>query len=93
MKNLPANAGDAGDASLIPGLRRSPGEENGSPLQYPCLEKSMERGAWWAVDSLPTELPGSTVDTTEQLNNDSVVRGAGKTGVLERPKAVMGQRH
>ena len=53
----------------------------------------MERGAWWAVDSLPTELPGSTVDTTEQLNNDSVVRGAGKTGVLERPKAVMGQRH
>ena len=92
MKNLPANAGDTGDASLIPGLRRSPGEENGSPLQYLCLETSMKRGAWWAVDSLPTELPGSTVDTPEQLNNDSVVRGGGKTGVCSRPKAVLGPR-
>ena len=92
MKNLPANAGDTGDASLIPELRRSPGEENGSPLQYLCLENSMERGAWWAVDSLPTELPESTVDTPEQLNNDSMVRGAGKTGVCSRPKAVLGHR-
>ena len=34
------------DLGLIPGLRRSPGEGNGNPLQYSCLEDSMERGAW-----------------------------------------------
>ena len=46
VKNLPANVGDAG---LIPGSGRSPGEGNGNPLQYSCLEKSMDRGAWWAI--------------------------------------------
>ena len=44
-KNLPANAGDAGS---IPGLGRPPGEGNGNPLQYSCLENSMDRGAWQA---------------------------------------------
>ena len=39
--NLPANAGDAGS---IPGLGRSPGEGNGNPLQYSCLENPMDRG-------------------------------------------------
>ena len=48
VKNLPANVGDARDMSLIPGLRRSPGEGNGSPLQYSCVEDPMDRGAWWA---------------------------------------------
>ena len=37
-----------GDRSLILGLRRSPGEGNGNPLQYSCLENFMDRGAWWA---------------------------------------------
>ena len=46
VKNLPANAGDMG---LIPGSGRSPGEVNGNPLQYSCLENSMDRGAWWAT--------------------------------------------
>ena len=46
VKNLPANAGDARNAGSIPGSRRSPGEENGNPLQYSCLEKSMDREAW-----------------------------------------------
>jgi len=41
VKNLPANAGDARDAGLIPGLGRSPGEGNGNPLQYSCLENLM----------------------------------------------------
>ena len=36
----------AGDLGLIPGLRRSPGEGNGNPLQYSCLENPMDRGAW-----------------------------------------------
>ena len=42
VKHLPANAGDPGS---IPGLGRSPGEGNGNPLQYSCLENSMARGA------------------------------------------------
>ena len=42
VKNPPANAGDARDAGLIPGSRRSPGVGNGNPLQYSCLENSME---------------------------------------------------
>ena len=41
VKNLPANAGDARDAGLIPGLRRFPGEGKGYPLQYSGLENSM----------------------------------------------------
>ena len=46
VKNPPANAGDLG---LIPDLGRSPGEGNGTPLQYSCLEDPMGRGAWWAT--------------------------------------------
>ena len=42
VKNLPASAGDAG---LIPGSERSPGEENGNLLQYSCLENSKNGGA------------------------------------------------
>jgi len=49
VKNLPANAGDTGDAGCVPGLGRSPGEGNGNPLQYSCLENSMDRGTWWAT--------------------------------------------
>ena len=39
----------AGDPGLIPGSGRSPGEGNGNPLQYPCLENLMDREAWWAA--------------------------------------------
>ena len=46
VKNLSANAGDTGDVSSIPGLGRFPGGGNGNPLQYSCLENSMDRGAW-----------------------------------------------
>ena len=48
VKNLPANAGDLRDMGLIPGSGRSLGEGNGNPLQYSCLENSMDRGAWRA---------------------------------------------
>ena len=48
VKNLPANAGDAEDLGLIPGLGRSPGGVNGNPFQDSCLENAMHRGAWWA---------------------------------------------
>ena len=49
VKNLPANAGDAREVGSIPGLGRSPGEGNGNPLQYPCLENPTDREAWWAT--------------------------------------------
>ena len=46
VKNPPALAEDPG---LIPGLGRSPGEGNGNPLQYSCLENPTDRGAWQAI--------------------------------------------
>ena len=46
VKNLPANAGDAGSIS---GSGRSPGEGNSYALQYACLENPMNGGAWWAT--------------------------------------------
>ena len=49
LKNLPADAGDTGDVSSIPGSGRSSGLGNGNPLQYSCLENSMDRGAWKAT--------------------------------------------
>ena len=46
VKNLPVNARDTG---LIPVLRRFPGERNGSPLHYFCLENPMDRRSWWVT--------------------------------------------
>jgi len=56
VKNLPAiqetqgpeSACNMGDPGFSPGLGRSPGEGNGNPLHYSCLENSMDRGTWWA---------------------------------------------
>ena len=44
-----AYACNAGDLGLILGLGRSPGEGNGNPFQYSCLENPMDTGAWWAT--------------------------------------------
>ena len=44
-----ASAYNVGDLGLIPGSGRSPGEGNGTPLQYSCLENPMDGGAWWAT--------------------------------------------
>ena len=49
VKNLSANTGDVGDMSSIPRLGRSPGEANGNPLQYSCLENLLDRGGWQAT--------------------------------------------
>ena len=58
---------NAGDEGLIPGLGRSPGEGNGNPLHYSCLENPMDRGAWRAtVHGVANEL-----DKTWRLNNNS----------------------
>jgi len=40
---------NAGDPGSIPGLGRSPGEGNGNPLLYSCLENPMDRGSWWGI--------------------------------------------
>ena len=49
VKNPSANVGDTRNSGLMPRSRRSPGEGNGNPLQYCCLNKSMDRGAWLAA--------------------------------------------
>ena len=49
VKNLLANSGDTGDVGSILGLGRFFGEGNGNPLQYSCLENSVDRGAWRAT--------------------------------------------
>jgi len=49
VKNPPVSAGDAGDVASIPGSGRSPGGENGNPLQYSCLGNPMDKGVWWAT--------------------------------------------
>ena len=49
VKSPPANAGDARDTGSTPGSGRSPGAGNGNPLQYSCLENSMNRTAWQAT--------------------------------------------
>ena len=49
VKDLTANSGDVRNMGSIPGLGRSPGEGNGNPFQYSCLEEPMDRGASWAT--------------------------------------------
>ena len=49
VKNPPANAGDVRDSGLIPGSGRSPGGGHGNPLQYSCLENTVDRGDCWAT--------------------------------------------
>ena len=55
VENLPADAGDARDAGLVPELGSSPGGGNGNPLQYSCLKNSMDRGAWGFKESNMSE--------------------------------------
>ena len=63
------SACNAGDQGSVPGSGRSPGEGNGNPLQYSCLENSMDRGALWA----PCSLWGlEELDMTEQLTAHAV---------------------
>ena len=49
VKNPPANAGDIRDVGSIPGSGGFPGREHGNPLQYSCLENSMDTGTWQAT--------------------------------------------
>ena len=49
VKHPPASVANARNMGSISGLGRFPGGEHGNPLQYSCLEKSMDRGVWWAI--------------------------------------------
>ena len=60
VKNPPAGTGDGGDTGLMARSTRSPAEENGNPLQYFCLENSMDRRAWWATVHGVTEESDTT---------------------------------
>ena len=60
VTNLPADAGDIRNTGWIPGLERSSGGEKGNPLQYSCLENTMDRGGW--RDTVPGV---AELDTTE----------------------------
>ena len=73
------SACNAGDLGLIPGLGRSPGEGNGNPLQYSCLENPMDRGAWWAtvhgVTKSWTRLSNFTFTFTHSIRGIDKIRG------------------
>ena len=71
VKNLPTNAGDVRDEGLIPGSGRSPGEENGNPLQYSCLENSMEGEAWSATVFGVTESGRTEATCTAQIEHST----------------------
>ena len=64
VKNPPTNAGDAGS---VPGCGRSPGEGNGNPLQYSCLENPMDGGAWWTLGCGVVKSPTQLSTRTDHL--------------------------
>ena len=66
VKNTPASARDVTDMGSIPETGRSPGEGNGNPLQYSCLENPMDRGGWWAIYS---SWGHKELDTTEETEH------------------------
>ena len=83
------SAFNAGELDSIPGSGRSPGEGNGNPPPYSCLENSMDRGAWWAAvhgltgvrHDLKTEPPGTVWKAHGERTLDFLER-VGKRGML-----------
>ena len=58
---------NTGDLGSIPGLGKSPGEKNGNPLQYFCLENSVDRGAWWATVHKVSKESDTTARLTHKM--------------------------
>ena len=89
IKNLPANAGDTGDLSSIPGSGRSLGEVTGYPLQYLYLGNPMDSGAWWAtvhgVTKIWTLSDLGHVHTQRMAVSDSGFSDSEKEGANGRP--------
>ena len=96
VKNLPADEGDAGDVSSIPGLGRSPGGRNSNPLQYSCLDSPMDRGTWWAtvhgIQELDTSehsigFPGGSLSKESACNVGDQVQSLGREDPPEKEMA------
>ena len=68
VKNSRANVGDIRDVGSVPRLGRSPGGGNGYPLQYSCLENSMDRGDWRAIAHGVTKSQTQLRDYTTRNN-------------------------
>ena len=85
VKNPPANARDTGS---VPGSGRSPGEGSSTPVQYPCLENSMDRGSWWATVCGVAK----ALDTTERLSTHKLLTW-GKQKHSAEPQVLMVQAH
>ena len=70
VKSPPVNARNARDVGLIPGSGRPPGEGNGNPLQYSCLENPMDRGAWQAMVPGVAKRVGHNLLTKQKQQSD-----------------------
>ena len=68
------SACNVGDRGSIPGSGRSPGEGNGNPLQYSCLEKPMDRGAWYSIVHGVAKSRTRLRDFTFTLDNNKVMK-------------------
>ena len=62
VKSPPAGEGDRRDAGLAPGSGGAPGGGHGNPLQYACLENSMDRKAWWSTVHVVTKSQTQLID-------------------------------
>ena len=87
-----ASVYNVGNLDLSPGLGRSPGEGNGNPLQYYCLENPMDRGAWWAtvhgVAKSWTRLSNFTHNNHRALGS---LKGQTDTGGKEKAVIAVGE--
>ena len=76
VKNPLVNAGDVRDSGLIPESERSPGGEHGNPLQYSCLENSMDGEAWWATVHRVTKSRTRQSDFTTSRMQHFLLKGS-----------------
>ena len=93
LKNPP----DTGDSGLIPGSGRFPGEGNGNPLQYSCLETPMDRGAWWATaqgvakSQTPPSNKACTLTCSRQRKQPEPDKASWSGGPMETWRVASGQ--
>ena len=82
VKNPPENVGDSRDRGSISGLGGSPGEGNGNPLQYSCLENSMDKGAWFygvAKSQTRLSMPTHIFITLESIPSNQIAESHGNS--------------
>ena len=89
VSEVKVSAWNVGDLGSIPGWGRSPGERNGNPLQYSCLENPMEGGAWRSEE----RRGGKESIVTQTINNlpkmqETLVRSLGQEAPLEKEMAI-----